>query len=332
MEVFEWIERHLTLTPCTTNKMFYDDMESQSERCLPIIYQPFDVANRAHWRDRGAMFDYLHSCGDGKLMDFGPGDGWPSLIVAPYVGEVVGVEGSRRRRDVCEDNARKLGIGNASFIHVEPGEPLPFDDKTFDGVMAASSLEQTSDAKGSLREIFRVLKKGGRFRIHYEALSGYRQGREREVWLCELEEDRSILFLYDRRIDWEQVRHFGVVFDKPHAEVAKVFGIKGMQFTFGQVTVPVLEELRQDIVEVRTCDLIHPSGATWVKWMEEVGFSKVTPTHSGMGFAGKLFDNLPEGQRPADMEELDTMLRPLVKIVVEMAAPADMDPMITAIV
>jgi SAM-dependent methyltransferase len=332
MDVFEWIEKHFSLKTCTTNKLFYDEVESQSFRCLPIIYQPFDVDTRAHWRDRGAMFDYLHSCGDGILLDFGPGDGWPSLIVAPHVQEVVGVEGSRRRRDVCEDNARKLGISNASFIHVEPGEPLPFEDGMFDGAMAASSLEQTSDAKGSLREIFRVLKPGGRFRIHYEALSGYRQGKERDVWLCELEGERSILFLYDRRIDWEQVSHFGVVFNKTHAEVAKVFGVEGMQFTFSQVTVPLLEELRQDIVEVRMCDLIHPSGATWVKWMEEVGFGEVWATHSGADFAGKLFDHLPKERHPSDMEELDDMLRPLVKVVVEMPAPIDNDPMITAVV
>ena len=55
------------------------------------------------------------------------------------------------------------------------------------------------------------------------------------------------------------------------------------------------------------------------------------PTHSGMGFAGKLFDTLPKEQRPVDMEELDAMLRPLVKVVVGMPAPVDTDPMITAI-
>jgi SAM-dependent methyltransferase len=315
MEVFEWIEQHFALQQCTTNKLFYDEMESQSFRCLPIIYQPFDINNRAHWRDRGAMFDYLHSCGDGKLMDFGPGDGWPSLIVAPYVKEVVGVEGAKRRERVCRENAERLGISNASFIHVEPGNALLFNDETFDGVMAASSLEQAPDAKESLREIFRVLKKGGRFRIHYEALSGYRQGGERDVWLCELEGKRSMLFLYDRRIDWENVRHYGLVLRRTQSEAAKVFGIKGIELSFDMVTVPILEQLRPDIVEVRTCDLTHPSGATWVKWMKEVGFSEVHPSD----------------QRPGEMESLDDMLRPLVKIVVEMPAPAEGDPMITAV-
>ena len=140
-----------------------------------------------------------------------------------------------------------------------------------------------------------------------------------------------MLFLYDRRIDWENVRHYGLVLDKPHIEIAKVLGVEEMEFSFNRITVPVLQELRQDIVEVRTCNLIHPSGPMWVEWMKEAGFSEVHPSHSGADFAGKLFDNLPADQRPGDMESLDDMLRPLVKIVVEMPAPAEGDPMITAV-
>jgi len=93
----------------------------------------------------------------------------------------------------------------------------------------------------------------------------------------------------------------------------------------------LLEKLRPDIMEVRTCDLTHPSGMTWVEWMKEIGFSEVRPSHGGSDFAGKLFDNLPEDQHPEDIGALDDLLRPLVKIVVEMPAPVEGDPMITAV-
>ena len=89
-------------------------MESQSGQSLPLIYREFDVARRGDWCDRGAMFDFLLGLrGEGKrLLDFGPGDGWPSLVVAPFAGEIVGVEGSRKRRLVCEENARRADEDN----------------------------------------------------------------------------------------------------------------------------------------------------------------------------------------------------------------------------
>lgn len=48
---------------------------------------------RWHWSDRGSLYDFLYTTrGQGKkLLDFGSGDGWPSLLVAPFVKEVVGV-------------------------------------------------------------------------------------------------------------------------------------------------------------------------------------------------------------------------------------------------
>ena len=53
----------------------------------------------------------------------------------------VGVDGSQRRVQVCAENAQRMGIANARFIHVPPGEALPLDTGTFDAVTAASSIE-----------------------------------------------------------------------------------------------------------------------------------------------------------------------------------------------
>jgi len=71
-------------------------MESQSGYSLPIIYKPFDGTEKSHWVDRGHLYDFLYSTkGMGKkLLDFGPGDGWPSLIIAPFAQEIVGLDSS----------------------------------------------------------------------------------------------------------------------------------------------------------------------------------------------------------------------------------------------
>lgn len=57
---------------------------------------------------------------------------------------------------------------------VEPGDPLPFDDNSFDTIVCFNTLEHIYDAYASIEEIYRVLKPGGKavvtvpfiFRIH----------------------------------------------------------------------------------------------------------------------------------------------------------------------
>lgn len=331
MDIFGWIEQELRPKTCNSEEFMYDDMDSQSARSLPVIYQPFDVAKKSHWRDRGSLFDYLFSTGGKKLLDFGPGDGWPSLIVAPYVDEIVGVEGSMRRVEVCAENARRLGIFNARFTYVKPGDPLPFEDSSFDGAMAASSVEQTPDPKAALQEIFRVLRPGGRFRISYEALNQYKDGREREIWFWQIEDKVSRMILLDRHIDQEIARQYGLTFAMSQQEVVKAFSKEGRSTSFDMITIPLLERARSSIVDARVCLLTHPSGKTMLSWLNSIGFREVIPTHSGAEFAGELFEQLPRENHPSDINGVDAMLRPPVRIVVEMAAPVSIDPMITAI-
>jgi len=330
-EVIRWIDGTLKPRACTSVEFIYDDMDSQSGRSLPIIYQPFDIGDRGHWEGRGALFDFLHSTrGEGRrLLDFGPGDGWPSLIVAPYAREVVGVDGSLNLINVCRENSRRLGIRNTAFIHYEPGHPLPFPDEGFDGVMAASSLEQTPAPKAVLMELFRVLRSGGCLRISYEALNRYRGGEECGVWLYGLTDASSRLMIYDRKIDEEYTVQYGLTISMTISEVQGVLG--GSHPKFDMITVERLEGVLPAIEDAMVCELTHPSGRTLASWMEEVGFSEVHPTHDGSTFAGRLFDTLPKDERPEDMEGLDEMLRPLVGVVVEMAAPLEEDPMITAV-
>ncbi len=57
---------------------------------------------------------------------------------------------------------------------VEPGQSLPFEDNSFDSVISLNTLEHIYDAAAVLREMFRVVKPGGKvhvtvpfmFRIH----------------------------------------------------------------------------------------------------------------------------------------------------------------------
>jgi ubiquinone/menaquinone biosynthesis C-methylase UbiE len=331
MGIIDWIEKELKPAECNSVEFIYDNMDSQSGYCLPIIYQPFDANNRLHWCDRGSLFDFVYSTGGGRLLDFGPGDGWPSLIVAPFVDEVVGVEGSRRRCDVCADNARRLQINNARFVYLKPGDALPFDDNSFDGIMAASSVEQTPDPKAVLKEFYRVLRPGGAVRVYYESLDRYRGGREREVWVYPVDNRKVVLVLYDRHIEKEYARQYRILLTLSKDEVTGLFGGEKDIISFDKVNIALLQEVRRAIIDVRKCTLMHPSGGTLCGWLREIGFREVLPSHDGSEYAGKLFDELPAGSRPGNMSEIDLMLQAPVKIIVKMPAPVEMNPGITAV-
>jgi len=338
MNTFEWIDQTLAPRVCNSEEFFYNEMDSQSGYCLPVIYQPFDARSRSHWHDRGALFDFLYATGgEGQsLLDFGPGDGWPSLIVAPFARQVIGVDGSPRRVEVCTQNAQRLNITNAHFQYVEPGSPLPFADETFDGVMAASSIEQSPDPQATLRELYRVLRPGGRLRVSYENLNVYQDGREHEIEIHPIDEDCCCLTLYDRHIAEEYAQMIRLSFTFPQQEAARLFLTQQKPATWNDdETIPLLDSLRPRISEARRCTLSHPSGETLVRWMKESRFQSVLATHSGDWFAGQLYNQFNEAVRPGDMAGVDALLRPLVKIVVQMAAPTQnlsgWDALVTAI-
>lgn len=332
-DLFRWIGEELKPKPVTSAELLYDLMDSQAGYQLPLIHIPFDAGNRYHWADRGAMFDYLLSVdGEGnRLLDFGPGDGWPSLIVAPHAGEVVGIEGSMRRTEVCKANARRLGITKAKFIHNKPGSRLPFADRSFDGTMAASSVEQSPDPQATLREFFRVLKPGGRLRMNYEGLERYRGGSEMDVILLAIDNRRSRLVIYDRMIEEQKVRHYGLDLAVSEREAKKMIAPGGKPMAPDRLSVSLLERMRPTITGAYVCDLTHPSGATYVRWLAEIGFSKIRPTHSGSFFALRLFDQLYVNDRPKTMDAVDRYIRPAVSLVINLAAPIESDPMITAV-
>jgi ubiquinone/menaquinone biosynthesis C-methylase UbiE len=333
MDVFEWIETTLKPEVCTSDRFIYDDMESQSGRSLPLIYQPFDGTNRSHWRDRGALFDFLHAVlGEGKrLLDFGPGDGWPSLIVAPYAAEVTGVDGSRRRVAVCTENAARLGFTNAHFHYAAPGSDLPFPAYSFDGVMAASSVEQSPDPRRTLTELYRVLKPGGRLRVNYESFTRDRRGMARECETWPIDAHHCRLILYDRDFAGERAVQYSISYALSEDDLTRAITSQSGPITFESLNVPALAALCAAVIDARVCTTIHASGRTLAAWLGEIGFREVLPTYDGSDFAGSLFDAYPEAQRPQEMAVVDALLRPAVAVVIGLPAPLALDPPITAV-
>ena len=332
----EWILANVRLRPSSAAEFWYDRMESQSGRRLPVIYEPFDGRNPGHFADRGQILDFASVAGGGRVLDFGPGDGWPALLMAPLADEVVGVDGSRRRVEVCADNARRLGLGDARFVHVPPGQPLPLEDGSFGGATASSSVEQTPDPRATLRELCRVLAPGGRLRMHYESLAYYRGRGERALALGDRGEGPTRLLVFNRRIDEERVLHYGLLVDFSGAEVEEVFSRDGSRPSYAGLTPRVLAELRAHLVDAATWTTLHPSCRTLLGWLVEAGFRSATPTYDGGWLARRLFERLPEPERPVELSAVDRLLWPLVEVVAGMEAPSaarpgEWEPWVTAV-
>lgn len=170
----------------------------------------------------------------------------------------------------------------------------------------------------------------------YEGLSMYQGGRENEAELHAAGEQSTWLTIYARDIAQEQARMARIKFSMPVQDVLQAFSPGKERIEWKSITPAGLEKLREQVAETRTCTLRHPSGKTFCQWLKEIGFSEVMPAHNGAWFARKLFLQLAEDERPASLEGVDALLRPLVKIAVQMRAPlvidgCSADPAITAI-
>jgi ubiquinone/menaquinone biosynthesis C-methylase UbiE len=314
------------------SQVLYDDMESQSSYSLPVVYQPFDPQQLSHWMDVGRTQDFLHAAkiSGGKVLDFGPGDGWPSLVLAPFVAEVVGVDSSKKRIMTCRENALRMNLSNASFVHYQAGSPLPFPDESFDGVVAASSVEQCPNPKEILSEFYRVLKPGGRLRMCYEGLSRYKNGQERDVWIFETKDNNCSMVVFLRDIPGEKVAYYKIDLSISKSELKLKSGIVD-EMGFSALTLAKLEELKPYVKTIFSYTLMHPSCKTWVQWLKEAGFSRVKPTHDAGSVAAAMFDALTPEERNMDLSEVYERIGAVAPWVCELQAPEDDDPMILAI-
>ncbi|MDF2675273.1 MAG: class SAM-dependent methyltransferase, partial [Clostridiales bacterium] len=291
MDIAKWIDENLKPESCTSDKFIYNDLDSQSCYSLPVIYVPFDSSNKSHWADRGCLYDFLYSVnGEGKkILDFGPGDGWPSLIIAPFVEEVIGLDSSPRRVEVCSENAKRLNISNARFLSYVPGTNVPFEDNTFDGIVASSSIEQTPNPREIIKELYRVLKPGGKLRVFYEALNEYKDGEENDIWINPIDDNSCMLIIYFRNIEEEYADQYALTLNISSENLTEILSSNGKP-SYRDITIEFLENIKAKITSSRICRTIHPTGKTYSAWMRSAGFKEVHPTHSGRVVAGRLYD------------------------------------------
>ena len=95
----------------------------------------------------------------GKVLENGCGVGMYVEHLAPFAGEVTGLEYDRQRADQAQLSTELLPN---SHIVCAAGEGLPFADQTFDVILSHEVLEHVQDDLMAVDEMVRALKPGGR--------------------------------------------------------------------------------------------------------------------------------------------------------------------------
>jgi ubiquinone/menaquinone biosynthesis C-methylase UbiE len=115
----------------------------------------------------GGAINYAEPKTGEVCVDLGSGRGTDVLRMAESVGEtgfVYGIDISDGMLEKARRNAEKFGAVNVNFIRCEL-EKLELPDTTADLVISNCTLNHASDKQAVWNEIFRILKRGGRFVI-----------------------------------------------------------------------------------------------------------------------------------------------------------------------
>lgn len=108
-------------------------------------------------------------------IGFGPGVGIQLLARAASSGRVAGIDPSEEM--LAQAKARNMNAMATGRVELQRGsvESLPFEDSTFDKVLAINSMQVWPDAVTGLCEIGRILKPGGKVVLGFTRWSGQAQ-------------------------------------------------------------------------------------------------------------------------------------------------------------
>jgi ubiquinone/menaquinone biosynthesis C-methylase UbiE len=113
---------------------------------------------------RLTLIEHMEPVADETLLDVGTGPGPLALAFAPYVSGAVGFDLSTSMLHAARLAARRAEVENLELVAGDVHR-LPFPDRSFDLVTSRACPHHFTDIQVAVREMARVLRRGGRFGI-----------------------------------------------------------------------------------------------------------------------------------------------------------------------
>jgi len=126
-----------------------------------------DLAESTCCLSCGGALNYAEAGMNEVCVDLGSGRGTDVLSLAENVGKdgfVYGIDISDGMIQKAISTASRLGISNVDFIQ-SPLEKIKLSDNIADLIISKCTINHASDKQAVWNEVFRILKKGGRFVI-----------------------------------------------------------------------------------------------------------------------------------------------------------------------
>jgi len=110
------------------------------------------------------LMELLELTGGERVLDFGSGSGFHSLLMAEQLprGGVVAVDVSPEMLDQLRTNAARRGLTDRIEVLQADGLALPLEDASVDRALSAAVWHHLDDPDQACRELVRALRPGGR--------------------------------------------------------------------------------------------------------------------------------------------------------------------------
>jgi demethylmenaquinone methyltransferase/2-methoxy-6-polyprenyl-1,4-benzoquinol methylase len=146
-----------------------DERGAPVERMFSAIAPRYDFLNRllSAGRDRAWRREAIRAArlpAGGRLLDVCTGTADMALEAVRQfpTAQLVGVDFSRPMLALGLQKVARAGLEDRIRLEVAPAEALPFPDGAFDAATIAFGLRNIPDQLRGLRELFRVIRPGGR--------------------------------------------------------------------------------------------------------------------------------------------------------------------------
>jgi ubiquinone/menaquinone biosynthesis C-methylase UbiE len=141
---------------------YFSELTPESEQCFKPFSNPGDAVTLTY------NLSFLLRAADlfpgSDVLDFGCGTGWLTIALANLEAHVIGIDiadsALRLAQSIARGNRVRAG-GSVAFIAFD-GDIVPIEDESVDRVLCFDSFHHVRDMPGTLRELARVLRPGGR--------------------------------------------------------------------------------------------------------------------------------------------------------------------------